>query len=238
MITDLYPFIRQCIDWVLPISCVLCGQITQGPSNICPACTAHLPWIPFACGRCGLPLSQSSAICGACLTSPPLYQHLQALFCYEFPIDQLILGLKFQRHLLYARLLGELLALRLRRYYTTGVPVPAMLIPVPLHKKRLRQRGFNQATELAKQVNKMLHIPIGYDRVQRVKYTPAQMELPLTERAQNVKNAFVVKKSLPAHVAIIDDVVTSGHTIQALSQALHATGVKQIDVWCIARTVK
>ncbi|MFI4963412.1 MAG: ComF family protein, partial [Legionellales bacterium] len=140
--------------------------------------------------------------------------------------------------LLYARLLGSLMAERCAQYYTIGVPLPAMLIPVPLHPQRLRSRGYNQATELAKWVSRRLEVPLAYGYVQRVKYTEAQMELPLSLRALNVKNAFVTKKLIPSHVAIIDDVVTSSHTIQAMSAALQYGGAKQIEVWCVARAVK
>jgi ComF family protein len=231
--------IQSLIDWILPITCVLCGQTTNASQpNICPACTKDLPWIQAACLRCGLPLPSTYRVCGQCLRVPPPYQRLQGLFSYDFPVDQLILGLKFQHHLLYARLLGSLMAECCARYYTTGIPLPSMLIPVPLHKQRLRQRGFNQATELAKWVKRRLGVPIGYGCLQRVKYTEAQMELPLAQRAGNVKQVFAAKRAIPEHVAVIDDVVTSGHTIQALSQVLQKAGAKQIDVWCIARAIK
>ena len=232
-------YLRSLINWILPIVCVLCGQKTgsQQP-NICPACVQDLPWIITACARCGLPLAQSHATCGACLGMSLPYQHLQALFRYEFPVDQLILGLKFNQRLLYARLLGSLLAKRCAQYYTTGVPLPAMLIPVPLHTKRLRKRGYNQAAELAKWVSRRLHVPLARGYAQRVKYTEAQAELPLALRARNMQNAFVVKQPIAEHIAIIDDVVTSSHTIQTLSNVLARAGAKRIDVWCIARAIK
>lgn len=221
------------------MTCVLCGQKTMNQQpNICPACLQDLPWILHACAKCGLPLAQSGQTCGECLLHPPLYQSLHALFSYDFPIDQLIWGLKFNRRLTYARLLGSLMAQQCVQYYTTGAALPAMLIPVPLHPRRLRTRGYNQATELAKWVSKRLSVPLAYGYVHRVKYTVAQMELPLPLRAQNVKHAFVANKPVPKHVAIIDDVVTSSHTIQALSATLLQAGATRIEVWCVARAQK
>ena len=230
-------YFSQLMDWILPVTCVFCGQKTlSSQPNICSACVADLPWIKHACLRCGLPLPEEGFICGICLKRPPPYSRLQALFHYQFPVDQLILRLKFHQQLIYAQLLGHLLAERCRRYYTTVANPPAMLIPVPLHPKRLRQRGFNQAVELAKPLSHALKIPIGYGIVKRIKFTQAQMDLPLNERAHNVKDAFSIHSKLPSHVAIIDDVVTTGHTIKALCKILRAAGVKQIDVWCVART--
>ncbi len=238
----LFTHLKHFINWVLPISCVLCGKVGIGSRpNICEPCSLELPTIPNPCGQCGLPLPTASlegSLCGECLSHPPSY-HLHALWSYQFPINQLILQLKFQHKLIYARLLGQHMANFSACYYTTGVPLPSILIPVPLHAKRLKERGFNQALEIAKPMSKRLNIPIHYTAVKRVKYTQAQMDLPLEERAQNIKAAFkVTTQELPTHVAVIDDVVTSGHTIATLCNELKKAGVKQIDVWCAARAIR
>lgn len=231
------------MSWVLPVNCVFCGLRTDAKQpNICPECTADLPWLENTCARCGLPLPSTTgvqAICGRCLQEPPPYQQLHTLFSYQFPVDQLVMRLKFQQQFTYARLLGELLAAHCAEYYTTAAALPAMLLPMPLHSRRLRQRGFNQAVELARPVARRLAIPIGYGYVKRVKYTEPQMELPLALRAQNVQRAFAVSPRLAGlHVAIIDDVITSGHTVHALALALRDVGVSRIDVWGIARTLR
>lgn len=231
------------MDWALPVNCVFCGLRTEAAQpNICPECTADLPWLENACIRCGMPLSStigSEAVCGHCLKHPPPYHTLHTLFSYQFPVDQLILRLKFQQQFIYARLLGELLAKYCAQYYTTQALRPAILLPMPLHVKRLRQRGFNQAVELARPIAKRLTVPIGYTQVKRVKYTQPQMELPLTERAKNVHHAFKANSTLSGmHVVIVDDVITSGHTVHSLALALQTAGAVRIDVWGVARTVR
>lgn len=229
--------------WALPVHCVFCAiRIPAHFPNICPGCIADLPWLLHVCACCSLPLSSSApaaAVCGECLQQPKPYQQLHALFSYQFPIDQLILHLKFQQQFVYAHLLGELLAERCVQHYNIAPTRPSLILPVPLHPQRVRQRGFNQAAELARPVARHLGIPISYNSVQRVKYTEAQMDLPLALRAKNLKGAFKASPALRGkHVAIIDDVVTTGHTIEALALALHKVGVRQIDVWGVARALK
>jgi ComF family protein len=236
-------YINKLLCWVLPVNCVFCGLRTLAEQpNICPDCASDLPWLENTCGRCGLPLPVVAGVetlCGQCLHAPPVYHLLQTLFSYQFPIDQLVLRLKFQQQFVYAHLLGELLAERVAQYYASNASQPAMILPMPLHARRLRERGFNQAVELARPVARRLGVPIGYGCAKRVKYTAAQMELPLKLRAQNVQQAFVAAPRLAGlHVAIIDDVITSGHTVHELALALRAVGVTRIDVWGIARTLR
>lgn len=229
------------LSWALPVHCVLCNRRTEkSRPNLCVECENDLPWLQNVCIRCGLPLvaENNGLTCGQCLQRPPGYQQLRALFRYDTPINNMILQLKFHKKLIYAHLLGELLATRCIAHYTT-TKTPTILLPVPLHPRRLRERGFNQAIEIARPVAKRLQIPIGYSHTKRLKYTQAQMELPLEERLQNVKHAFSANAALKGmHVAVIDDVITSGHTINAFVAALHAAGVAQVDVWGIARTLK
>jgi ComF family protein len=233
--------INKLLRWVLPVNCVFCGLRTSDKQpNICPECIADLPWLENTCERCGLPLpAGAGTLCGQCLQEPPVYQQLQTLFSYQFPVDQLVLRLKFQQQFVYAHLLGELLAERVAQYYAAHASQPAVLLPMPLHVRRLRQRGFNQAVELSRPVARRLGVPIGYGCAKRVKYTEPQMELPLELRAQNMRQAFVVNPRLAGlHVAVIDDVITSGHTVHELALALRDVGVARIDVWGIARTLR
>jgi len=135
-------------------------------------------------------------------------------------------------------LFGALLAERVRNNYRDQ-SFPECIIPVPLHAQRLRERGFNQALELARATAKQLLVPVEWQSCRRIRATPAQSQLLAAQRAANLKNAFqIIKPFRHKHVAIIDDVVTTGHTVTELSKALQRAGVERIDVWCVARTIK
>lgn len=229
--------ILQLQNYLLPATCVLCQTLTQRSRDLCHACEADLPWLQAACRCCGLamPATMNSALCGTCIKQPPPFTSTVALFHYTHPIDRLLTALKFHKQLVYARLLGELLAERVRQHY--GEQLPDCIVPVPLHIKRLRERGFNQALELARPVAKELKIKLDFLSCERKKQTMAQSNLPAQQRKHNLKNAFVVKRALTAkHVAILDDVMTTGHTISELSRELQTAGIKRVDVWCCART--
>lgn len=221
------------------MACVLCGGKPHSNIALCEACTEDLPWITHACMRCALPLPKDALIdqlCGNCLQHDLPFHRTIALFDYQTPIDRLITGLKFHDRLVYAKLLGELLAQCLIKRYQHQT-WPTCIIPMPLHKKRLRERGFNQSVEIARPLVKAFAIPLDRKSCSRVRATVAQTSLPATERRQNIKNAFVVDAAFTAkHVAILDDVVTTGSTITELSWMLKNVGVEQIDVWCCART--
>lgn len=175
----------------------------------------------------------SSSICGRCQSSPPAYDSAVSLFHYAAPIDQLIVRLKFGAKLHLARLLGELMADHLAQRADT---LPEMIIPVPLHRSRLRERGYNQALELARPIAKRLAIPIDYRSCARLRPTSAQSLLPAAARRGNVKGAFGVVRPLGArHIALIDDVMTTGHTLQELARVLCKSGVARIDIWVLAR---
>ncbi len=144
--------------------------------------------------------------------------------------------MKFKGHLAIAREFGALLA---RRVSTHQALTPQCLVPVPLHRARLTTRGFNQALEIARPVAKALSIPLDFTSCSRARNTAAQTVLPAKQRARNVRGAFRVRKPLPfKHVAIVDDVITTGHTAAALARALRRTGIKQVDLWVCARTVR
>jgi ComF family protein len=205
--------------------------------DICLDCQAELPVQSTACYRCALPLhgvtTDTRLLCGRCLNDPPSHDHTLSAFRYAHPIDHLIHDLKFNRKLAVARLLGELMAQQLKKQIQT---CPQMIIPVPLHAARLRERGYNQATELARPMARALGIPIDYQHCQRQRATAIQSDLPASERSRNVKGVFSVVKKLPAHhVAIVDDVMTTGATVAELATTLRHAGVEKIDVWVCAR---
>jgi ComF family protein len=218
--------------------CLLCQTVTHRQFDLCHACEKELPYLNQACIKCALPLPVNSTqkICGACLQQKNAPKHhVMSPFIYQFPIDRLIMSLKFKKDLAIATVLGQLMAQKMQQFYRNRA-LPAYIIPVPLHPKRLRERGFNQSLELARPISQHLSIPIDSHSCLRVKHTAPQMRLPATDRASNVRNAFAISKHFNAdRVCIIDDVLTTGYTAMALSTALIKAGVHSIDIWCCAR---
>ena len=220
------------IQKIWPSYCLLCKGISA-------KCLEDLPWNRICCYRCGLPISKDNhtSLCGACITNPPIVEHTTALFLYQAPITQFITQLKFNRRLLYANILGNLFFQTIRDTRTTA-SLPECIIPVPLHPKRLRERGFNQAVEIAKPIGKKLKLPVLLESCIREKYTEPQMNLPAKKRKQNIKNAFSIKTAISAkHIAIVDDVVTTGSTAAEIGKLLKKQGVEKIEVWCCARVI-
>jgi ComF family protein len=205
--------------------CLLCGAETA-PELLCPACIAELPALPRSCPRCALP-SPAGAVCGSCLNHPPHFDATLALWRYEFPCDGLVQALKYRAWLALAGFFARSLAAR-------PVPEVDLIVPMPLHPKRLAERGFNQALEIARHLGR----PIAPRGVLRVKHTPPQTELPYEERAKNVRGAFLCKLDLSgASVAVLDDVMTTGATLNELARALKRAGAARVENLVIARTV-
>ena len=221
--------------WLMPPLCVLCGESGDAGQDLCAACRAELPYNTSACVRCALPLptTHSDLICGACQQQAPDYDRSHSLLRYAPPADQLIQRLKFNARLPLARVLGELMAVQLAQRLRAW---PQRIIPVPLHRARLRERGFNQALEIARPIARALHIPLDYRSCERMRHTSVQSLLPAAARHKNIKGAFRVTRPIQArHVAIVDDVMTTGHTVQEFAATLRKSGVEQIDVWVVAR---
>jgi len=222
-------------DCLYPPTCLLCGDPGGSQLDLCASCAASLPYNTHACQRCGVPWNRGAPVaplCGQCQKQPPAYDSTQALLIYENPASYLIRALKFNAHYPCARLLGTLMAEQL-----SGVSdKPEQIIPVPLHAQRYHRRGFNQAIEIACPIARILDIPLNLTCCSRTRNTPPQARLSAKERKNNLKNAFTVTKAPTAeHVAILDDVVTTGSTVDELAKALRKTGVKRIDVWACAR---
>ena len=172
--------------------------------------------------------------CGRCQQSPPHFQNIIAPFYYDFPIDRVIQRLKFGGKLALARLLGQLME---DAVLDSEIDLPDLIIPVPLHGTRLSERGFNQSLELAQYVGKRLGIPVNKQSVLRAKATLPQMGLPAKDRQKNIRGAFTVKGTIEAaHIAVVDDVVTTGATVGELARVLKLSGVERVDVWAVART--
>lgn len=214
-------------------NCLLCDAPTAG-IELCEDCFSTLPRSPHRCPVCSLPASQGKT-CGHCLREKPYFDQTTALFDYAHPVDYLVRQLKFHRKLAFARLLGQFLRDRLKSD-TLLASQPQLVLPVPLHKQRLRQRGFNQSLELARPLAKALNIPLTANLCTRTVNTEQQTAIPAAKRKSNVKQAFTVTSSLnPEHVLIVDDVMTTGATVNELARVLKQAGVARISVLVVAR---
>jgi ComF family protein len=224
-------WLRKAIRTVFPPRCLLCGETGVNGRDLCPACTGALPWNTSACLRCALPLP-APATCGACLQKPPPMDETHAVFVYGFPLDRLVPRLKFHNDLAAGRLLSGLMAEAL-----CALPRPAALVPVPLHDTRLGRRGYDQALELATPLARGLRIPLRTDVLLRTRATSPQSELDALARQRNLRRAFAVRAhaSLPDHVVLVDDVMTTGATLEAAARTLLRAGVSRVDAWVCAR---
>lgn len=221
--------------WFLPKTCMACGG-RAGTDEFCDPCRAALPQLGPCCVRCAIPLPGTSTeqSCGRCLTRPPHFDRAYALFLYKAPIDRLVQGFKYRRRLDWGRVLGGALTEHMRAAHER----PDAIVPVPLHRQRLRERGYNQSLELARPIGRALDIPVLAFAVRRVRPTPAQTGLDRDQRRRNLRNAFDVAQPhnvLDRHIAIVDDVMTSGHTVDALARALKRAGASEVSVWVVAR---
>jgi ComF family protein len=225
-----------------PHGCLICGGVTTLSYDLCKGCQLNLPYLQLGCIRCALPLPalkpSQKLTCGRCLANPPAFDKLFSLFAYEIPIPRLIMNLKFHGALAHAKLLGDLLVAKIKTDWYLKQKLPDLIIPVPLHTLRLQERGFNQALEIARPVAKRLQIPINYQAIKRQKATKAQATLSGKERISNLAGAFIGLKHFSGeHIAVIDDVVTTGQTLDVFCQVLRAMGAGRIDVWCCARAL-
>ena len=199
----------------------------------CGACDAALPYHDAPhCPVCALPVP-TGEVCGHCLKDPPLFTHTTAAFAYSFPLDKLIQALKYGEQLALATAFAEKLALRIDKN-----SLPDCLIPMPLHPAKLRERGFNQSQLLAAALARRLKLELLANACQRVRDTPPQSALPWKERRKNVRNAFRCDADLSGkRVALVDDVLTTGASLNALAAAVQKRGAREIQVWVVARTL-
>ena len=220
----------------LPQACALCAAPT-GTALICAACAGLLPRVPQSCPRCALPSTQNSAqhgqVCGQCLADPPAFDRSQAAFVYAFPLDRLVQAFKYHGTLAFADWFAQ--AMLERR---TGRADADVLIPVPLARGRQQERGFNQALEIAKPLSRWTGIPLLADAAIRVRDTPPQASLPWSERAQNIRGAFACDVVLTGKkVIVIDDVMTTGASLEEFAKTLKRAGAASVENWLIARTL-
>ena len=220
-------------------SCVACqSPLYFGAHGLCSRCRKQII-SPAYCGRCGAPLNRSAMGCGNCLANPPIWDQMVVAGRYLPPLSELIQNFKLRRQFDLDGTLARLLYLALRQARREHQLLwPEALIPVPLHPKRQWLRGYNQAELLSAWLAKKLaiaHLPYV---VKRIKNTPSQRNLNARERSQNLQNAFALPENYRfpyQHVALVDDVITTGATLEALSLVLKKAGVQRIQVWGIAR---
>ncbi|MDH4582755.1 ComF family protein [Pseudomonas sp. BN415] len=217
-------------------------QLCRAPGSdlaICAGCEAELPWLSGHCIVCALPLPTHGLPCGECLKRPPPFTRVEAPWRYGFPVDSLITRFKHQGRWPIGRLLGELLARHLEHAFHEGLPRPDALLPVPLSAQRLRQRGFNQAQMLARWLGNELCLPVQDDWLHRIEDVPPQQGLDAAARRRNLRRAFALPSRVEVkglHLALVDDVLTTGTTAHVLARLLKRAGATRVDIYCLART--
>lgn len=216
---------------LLPSSCVLCGGRTAG-SRLCAPCRGDLPAMPAArCARCALPLA-SGRVCAECLARAPSYDAVAAAFPYQFPVDALVQAYKYGGDLT----LAPLFACELARCVRPDVDA---IVAMPLSASRLAERGFNQAHEIARHLGRTLRVPVLAGACRKVAETTPQAGLTLAQRVRNVRRAFVCEADLPGQrIAIVDDVMTTGATLNELARVVKRAGAARISGWVVARTLR
>lgn len=220
------------LQTLLEAECVLCKKSAHSAHPaLCKSCR-NLLVTHHSCQQCGNTLEDENLdICGNCQTYPPAIDHTFSLSTYSVTARELIKQLKFNNQLLIADSLGKLLADTLHKQTMMR---PDIIIPVPMHKKRLRQRGFNQALQIAKPVAKQLSIPLSNSIAYRNTYTPPQTQLDAINRRTNPQASFHCKQLTGEHIAIVDDVITTGSTVNELAKTLKQHGASKVSAWAIA----
>ena len=212
------------------VSCVLCDGNAHNTLGICKDCWQDLPWqANTCCAQCGL--ASKHTVCGSCISAPPFYDATTALFEYAYPVDALLQAFKYQHQLHLGHLLAQI---RLKQFHPSTIDC---LVPMPMHPARLQERGFNQSVELVNSIAKQRPLAVATQHCHRIKNTPPQASLPLKDRVNNIKGAFRCDDYFKGkHVAIVDDVMTSGASLNELAKTLKQAGAATVSCWIIART--
>ena len=224
---------------LFPGFCVLCRRPSRRAIDLCSSCEQAFTCNEQACRVCAAPLVAPGAepVCGRCIATPPPWTRTLAPFTFAQPLTGVIEGLKSGNGLRQARILGALLSASAEAVYAPS-ELPEALVPVPLTRRRLRQRGFNQAALLARSTARRLGLPSLSGHLARVRNTPPQRSLPRSARLTNVRAAFAVKRPTTyRRIALVDDVSTTGATARAASTALLAGGAEEVHVWVAAKAV-
>jgi ComF family protein len=234
LLRQVYGASKTLIHKLVPVSCLLCLDPGQPPAlELCRDCEADLPRHVGGCVVCAAPGADAGVACPHCRAERPSFDRVLAPYRYEFPLAELVHRLKYGNQLAIGRLLGTLLARRIAEAGPTSVDA---LVPVPLHAAREARRGYNQAAEIARFAGELLALPV-LDRVAlRMRATEEQAGLPAIARRANVSGAFeALAGCVPASVAIVDDVLTTGATAGALAEALKRAGARRVEAWAVTR---
>ncbi|MFK7863686.1 MAG: ComF family protein [Pseudohongiellaceae bacterium] len=229
------------LNRLFPADCLLCGMATHSALNLCQACTHSLPRSNRPCLHCGIELEidVESKTCGGCSRARPVYNNCIPAFSYAAPVSKLIGQFKFNGDFAAGAALAHLLGSAFTAHYLTR-KAPDLIIAVPLHRSRLQARGFNQSLEIAKVIHRMSGIPLAKHALARVKNTKPQTEIEGAKlRKRNLKGAFNYHQETPMtgnhHIALVDDVITTGATVSEAARALFLGGANQVDCFCVAR---
>ncbi|MBT9566889.1 MAG: ComF family protein [Thiobacillus sp.] len=224
--------ISSLFNRAFPRCCLLCGAGTAS-RHLCAGCEGDLPWHRQpCCPQCATP-TPGGQICGACLARPPAYARTVAALAYAFPLDRLIPRLKYHGRLPIVPVLGDFLTCAV-----TAQPRPDRLVPMPLHPGRLRERGFNHATEIARETARALGLPLDTASCRRTRDTPPQMGLKHDARRRNVRGAFSCSNEVSGlHIALVDDVMTTGTSLDELAATLKRAGAREVSCWVVARAL-
>lgn len=232
-----YNWIDFALNKLYASRCRLCGDQGAPGRDLCPDCKDDLSFNRHGCRVCAIPLppaAPENTLCGSCGHRQPNFEQCLAALVYDQEAGQLVSGLKFRNQLGNARLLGNLLC----NYLETRIDEkPDFILPVPLHRSRLKTRGYNQALEIARPVGRRFGIPLRPKVCVRNRATEAQVDLDKGDRGKNIRGAFSVKKPVTGcRIVLLDDVVTTGNTVSELTRVLRQAGAARVDVWAVART--
>jgi ComF family protein len=222
----------------IPSSCILCNGLVGGLKPLCTGCENDLPWNNSACVRCAMPMHDTGQVCGQCLQEPPVFQRALSAFRYENPVANLLNRYKHSGKLLCGYWLAHHLAdVGAAHYRAAQIPLPDCVMPVPLHWRRLRRRGFDQGLEIGKVLARQLRLPL-VTSLRRQHHTDSQQDLGREQRQCNLAGAFRLAYPLRyGSVALVDDVLTTGSTVTSITNLLRQQGVTDVHVWTIARTL-
>ncbi len=232
---SVYQRIKNIRFHILRGRCYFCSEKIFLSSGLCSACISDMPINNYFCQQCCEPL-ENGAICGKCLITPPKHhKRILAPFRYEYPLNKVISKIKFNRDLNAAKHLSLLASMWFKRN-SEKQSLPDLILPVPLHKNRMRWRGYNQSLLLARPVSLLLQIPVVLKQYGRKVNTKSQINLDARQRRINVRDAFYCDLDLAGkRVVIFDDVITTGATTEAFAKTLHQAGADEIEIWAIAK---
>jgi len=221
------------LDRILEPVCLLCQQVSERQHGLCDTCARSLPLNKTACNVCARPI-ETGSICGKCLSKPNDFDHAIAPLLYREPVSEMIQALKYREKLAFARTAASVISeAALKR----GVKKPDLICSVPMTTQALRKRGFNQSALIALLSGYRLGIPVTNHLLRKVRQTAHQSDLSARERRGNLKNAFRCQRGVAGrHVVIVDDVLTTGATVNELARTLKKAGAARVDVWVCART--